>query len=144
MRVLKEFLNYLNNMDISQIVQSPVKVYEDARGTIENIESHFYGDIIYIRSKAGTARANHYHKQSGHLCYVTHGKITYMERPVGSKERPTTVDVVAGQSFWTGPMMEHIMVFNVDAEFICLSTGCRSQEEYEKDLVRLDFDLSKV
>lgn len=118
-------------------------VFTDNRGKIINIIEHFHGDVVYIISKKGVVRANHYHKTSGHFCYVTKGNIKYLERPVGSTDKPTITVYNAGEIFWTGPMLEHTMLFEdfVENEFMCFSTGNRSKEEYEKDLVRLSVNL---
>jgi len=131
-------------MDITKVIQDKLPVFEDKRGVIENVDRNFNGDIIFIRSMAGSHRALHYHLKSGHNCYVTLGEIHYYERPVGSTQKPTLYKLKAGDSFWTGSMIEHEMYFPVDSSFICLSTGCRDQNEYEHDLVRLGFYLSKI
>lgn len=127
-------------MDTTKVVQDILPVYEDVRGKIVTINQN----TLFITSNPGAIRANHWHRNSGHLCFVNKGEIWYAERPVGSKEKPTTYIIQEGESFWTGPNIEHVMKFGTYTEFICLSTGCRSQEEYEKDLVRLDFNLGEA
>jgi len=115
--------------------------FTDQRGVIEKICSN--ADVLKITSSKGARRANHYHKTTGHWCLVTEGSITYFERPVGSKDKPQVSKYQKGDIFWTGPMLEHLMLFedyNYN-EFLCFSTGARNQEDYENDLVRLEFDL---
>jgi quercetin dioxygenase-like cupin family protein len=115
--------------------------FTDARGAIN---TWLRGcDVLSVTCAPGSKRANHYHKTSGHLTIVSKGRLFYYERPVGSKECPTLTIFEVGQTVWSGPLVEHQMVFNEESEFWFFSTGCRTQEEYEKDLVRLDFDLSE-
>ena len=116
--------------------------FRDSRGTIENICEN--ADVLRIRSAAGSRRAGHYHKTTGHWCLVTKGFIQYYERAVGATTKPTVRIYNVGDVFWTGPMLEHLMVFPYESEFLCFSTGKRDKESYESDLVRLDFDLDKV
>jgi quercetin dioxygenase-like cupin family protein len=120
---------------------TPIENFEDARGNI--ITWLRKCDILSVTSKAGATRANHYHKNSGHLTIVTKGSILYYERPVGSIEKPECILYKTGDTFWTGPLIEHQMVFSEDSEFWFFSTGCRTQKDYEEDLVRLPFELSK-
>lgn len=125
---------FMNNL-------TSIEKFVDERGEITTWLKNC--DILSVTSKTGTNRANHYHKNSGHLTIVTKGSIHYYERPVGSTEKPTYKKYITGEKFWTGPMIEHQMVFDEDSEFWFFSTGCRSQNEYENDLVRLNFNLSE-
>ena len=119
----------------------PIDQFADERGIIR---TWLRGcDVLSVVSAAGTKRANHYHKTSGHLLLVTKGKLDYYERPVGSTQKPEHKIFVAGEQVWSGPMVEHQMVFQEACEFWFFSTGCRTQTEYEADLVRLPFDLSE-
>lgn len=117
---------------------------DDERGKIISIAER--ADVIKITSKLGARRANHFHKTYGHWCLVTVGSIESYERPVGSHDKPTVVWYYAGDLFWTGPMVEHLMLFPFDAvtEFYCFSVGARDRESYETDTVRLDFKLDEV
>lgn len=120
----------------------PLEQFKDDRGVISTWLRKC--DILSVTSKAGSVRASHYHKTSGHLSVVTKGSILYYERPVGSDEKPVITRYKAGDSFWTGPLVEHEMVFDEDSEFWFFSTGCRTQKEYEEDLVRLEKKLSDI
>jgi quercetin dioxygenase-like cupin family protein len=131
-------------LNMQNPLESTVEMFADNRGTIQNVFKDFQGDILKIVSVDGAKRANHYHKTTAHLCYVTYGSIKYYERPVGKDCKPKAYRFIEGDFFWTGPMMEHIMVFDEPTEFLCFSTGKRTKEEYEADLVRLDFQLDEV
>lgn len=113
--------------------------YVDDRGTIQNILLQSVNSVVIIDSKAGTVRANHYHKTDWHYCYVVRGRIRYYERPIGSKDMPDPLDLGPGSLFFTPPMVEHAMVFTEDTEFLTLSKNTRTHEGHEEDLVRVDF-----
>lgn len=120
-------------------------VFTDDRGTILRLTDKSVGGVQLITTKAGARRASHWHREDGHLCTVVSGRIDYYERPVGADLHPK-MDVKhssfsPGESFFTGPNMEHEMHFPEDTVFICMSNKHRTPEEYEKDLVRLQVPL---
>lgn len=118
-----------------------MKTYTDKRGSIVD---HGNG-VQQIDSVAGAVRANHFHRTSGHDCYLTEGSLNYYERPVGSKDKPTKVTITAPALFSTGPMIEHTMAFVEDSTFVCVRTGgSYTPEEYEADIVRFDHNLEEV
>lgn len=114
------------------------KPFVDERGRILPLLSCPMGSCVVIESKKGAVRANHYHKTDWHYCYVLSGSIDYYERPVGSKEDPIHTHVRAGSMLYTGPMVEHAMVFTEDTVFITLGKNSREQNDYEHDVVRID------
>ncbi len=111
--------------------------HEDARGYIQPLVDLPMKSASLIFSKKGTVRANHYHRTDWHFCYVVSGRIRYSHRPAGSEAPPETVEVRAGQMFFTPPMVEHAMVFPEDTLFLTLSRNPRDQESYEADVVRI-------
>jgi quercetin dioxygenase-like cupin family protein len=111
--------------------------YVDSRGIIQNLVHHELGSAVIISSNAGAVRAEHWHKEDFHYCYLISGELLYCERPVGSKEEPTKTLIKPGQLFFTGPNVEHSMYFTEDSVFMTLGKLSRTHEEYEKDLVRL-------
>jgi dTDP-4-dehydrorhamnose 3,5-epimerase-like enzyme len=112
--------------------------FADARGAILPLVDVPMKSCVLISSKRGTVRANHYHRTDWHYCYVLSGRIDYYHRPVGSKERPQRVTLEQGQMFFTGPMIEHAMVFPEDTVFLAFGRNSREQEVYEADVVRVD------
>ncbi|MGN7612839.1 cupin domain-containing protein, partial [Magnetococcales bacterium HHB-1] len=88
-------------------------------------------------SKKGALRANHYHKNSWHYCYVIKGSIDYYHRPQGSKEPPEHILVKKGEMVFTPPMVEHAMKFPEDTLFLTLDNSPRDQESYENNVVRV-------
>lgn len=118
------------------------KTFTDARGTISNILTAPCGSVVLITSEPNTVRANHWHKEDAHLCYVVSGSVHYYERAVGSTDLPDYVHIKAGQSFITGPNREHAMKFTERTVFLTLGKLSRTPKEYEADLVRLTIPLA--
>jgi dTDP-4-dehydrorhamnose 3,5-epimerase-like enzyme len=119
------------------IVPMP-KQFADARGSILPLADEEMKSAVFITSKKGSIRANHYHQTDWHYCYVFSGSIDYYFRPVGNKQPPKHVKVKTGEIFFTPPMVEHAMCFPEDTAFVCLGRNSRAQEVYEADVVRVD------
>jgi hypothetical protein len=125
----------------NRLITIGIKNFTDNRGTILD----FGNGVQIIDSYARASRASHWHRSSGHDCYLTKGSLNYYERPVGSKDKPTKVHIVAPARFSTGPMVEHTMVFVENSTFVCVRTGgSYTPEEYEADIVRFDHNLEEV
>lgn len=121
-----------------EVVTKPRLVADDARGIIEELVSGHFNSVLRITSKAGAVRANHYHKQDSHMCYLTYGKIRYVWRPAEDESAPLQeVIITPGQLFFSPPMIAHAMEFLEDSEFYAFTSRPRGQEEYEEDLVRV-------
>ena len=117
--------------------------FADVRGKIQPLVDVMMRSAVLIESKAGSLRANHYHKTDWHYCYVLSGTIEYIHRPTGSNKEPETIIVDKGEMVFTPPMIDHAMKFPVDTVFLTLSRNPRDQETYEADVVRVDFVPSK-
>ena len=117
--------------------------FADVRGKIQPLVDVLMRSAVLIESKAGSLRANHYHKTDWHYCYVLSGTIEYIHRPTGSNKEPETIIVNRGEMVFTPPMIDHAMKFPVDTVFLTLSRNPRDQETYEADVVRVDFVSSK-
>ncbi len=111
--------------------------FEDARGSIHVIAHEHNGSVAVITSAPHVERANHYHKEDYHYCYVIYGQIHYYERVVGDSAAPKLTVYDAGSIFYTPPMVEHCMYFTMPTAFVTLGGKTRKQEEYEADLVRI-------
>jgi len=112
--------------------------FADERGFIQTLLNEHNGSIVVIDTIPNVQRANHYHKHDYHYCYIISGKIIYYERPAGSKEPPTKYEYIAGDMFYTPPMVEHCMYFPEKTIFVTLSGGTRLMVDYENDLVRVE------
>jgi quercetin dioxygenase-like cupin family protein len=115
--------------------------YIDDRGLIQSLVSLDEPKIqsaVIIESKKESVRANHYHKEDWHYCYLISGSIDYYYRDVDDKSEPTVVRINPGDVFFTPAMLEHAMYFNEDSIFLTLGGDTRTPEAYEADLVRVD------
>ena len=114
------------------------KPFVDGRGSIKPLVDITMKSAVMIDSKAGSLRANHYHKTDWHYCYVVSGQIEYIHRQTGSDQEPKTIIVSEGEMIFTPPMVDHGMKFPVDTVFLTLSRNPRDQESYEADVVRIN------
>lgn len=96
--------------------------------------------ILYITSKAGTERGNHFHKSDAHFVYCLSGKFIYSEKDMGSpKAKVESVTLNPGDIVLSKPMHAHSMKFLEDTIFLAFTTERREQDQYEGDTVRLNF-----
>jgi len=94
--------------------------------------------VLYITSKAGSVRSNHYHKTDAHYIYMITGSMEYYEKPVdGAEDQVEKVIVKAGDIIYSPPMRVHATKFLEDSSFIALSINSRHQAAYEEDTVRV-------
>lgn len=116
-------------------LQSP---FVDKRGSIQPLVDLIMKSAVMIESKAGSLRANHYHKTDWHYCYVISGRIEYFHRKLNSLKKPDLIIVEKGNMVFTPPLVEHCMKFPEDTIFLTLSRNPRDQETYEADVVRVN------
>ena len=116
-----------------------IKPFIDTRGTIQPLVDEMMQSAVLIESKAGSIRANHYHKTDWHYCYVISGQIEYLHRPTGSSIEPEIINVLKGEMVFTPPLIDHGMRFPVDTVFLALGRNPRDQATYEADVVRVNF-----
>ena len=112
------------------------KPFVDQRASIQPLVDLMMKSADMIESKAGTLRANHYHKTDWHYCYVIKGRIEYFHREVNSKKKPELIIVEKENMIFTPPMVEHCMKFPIYTLFLTLSRNPRDQKTYEEDVVR--------
>ena len=125
----------MKNWPINPLVDME-KPFVDVRGSIQPLVDSLMKSAVMIESKAGSLRANHYHKTDWHYCYVINGKINYYHRQLNSNREPELLVVEKGRMVFTPPMVEHCMKFPEDTLFLTLSRNHRDQETYEADVVR--------
>ena len=132
----------LTKKEMEQWPSSPLvkleKPFVDVRGSIQPLVDLMMRSAVMIESKAGSLRANHYHKTDWHYCYVISGQIRYFYKDLNSKQKPKLLIVDKGNMVFTPPLVEHCMKFNVDTLFLTLSRNPRDQEAYEEDVVRVN------
>ena len=92
-----------------------------------------------IVSKKNTWRANHYHKTDWHFIYVLDGAFEYYYRKTHSNEKIKKIIVKKNQLLFTGPLVDHAMLYTEETKILVLSKNPRDQKTYEEDTVRIDF-----
>ena len=112
------------------------KPFVDLRGSIQPLVDSIMKSAIMIHSKAGSLRANHYHKTDWHYCYVISGKMHYYHKKLNTEKSPELLIVEKGNMVFTPPLVEHCMKFPEDTLFLTLSRNPRDQETYELDVIR--------
>lgn len=94
--------------------------------------------VLRITSKAGTIRANHYHKKDHHYIYMESGAAEYSERPSDDESVPVeTVKIGPGDLVLSNPRIIHAVKFLEDTVFYSFTTEKREQDQYEGDTVRI-------
>ena len=114
------------------------KPFEDDRGCIQPLVDLMMRSAVMIHSKAGSLRANHYHKTDWHYCYVIYGKIEYFYKEVDSNKKTELLIAGKGSMIFTPPLVEHCMKFPEETLFLTLSRNPRDQKTYEEDVVRVN------
>jgi quercetin dioxygenase-like cupin family protein len=109
----------------------------DVRGSIQPLVERVMRSAMYITSKKGAVRGNHYHKTDWHYCYMVSGAMEYYYRPTGSSKAPELLIVKTGQMVFTPPRVDHAMKFLKDTAWLTLSRNPRTPEAYESDVVRI-------
>jgi quercetin dioxygenase-like cupin family protein len=122
---------------VGPVVSLPAP-FIDQRGEIQTLVDGGINSVQIITSKAGTVRANHYHKTDSHHMYVIKGTMKYFHRPAGDTSEPSWIYVKEGQMVFSPPMVEHAVEFIEDSVFLNITGKPRDQGSYEDDLVRVD------
>ena len=112
--------------------------FVDSRGSIQTLVQAAITSVQVITSKADTLRANHWHRADSHYMYIVSGVMKYYHRAVGSKEKPTSYLLHAGDIVYTPSHVEHAAEFPEDCVFLNITTGPRDQTSYENDIVRIE------
>ena len=134
-------------MNEEKVILPKLDSFTDARGTIQRLfEGKEFSSLMMIESKAGAVRANHWHRESYHLSHLLWGAMLYyeLEPEKKDKEGPKIYNIMPGDSFFTKAVIFHSMEFMCDSGLLVASYLGRDMESYEKDTVRLDFDLTKL
>ncbi len=117
--------------------------FVDARGAITKILDDGKTaprSILLITGKAGTVRANHYHKTDSHYVYLYSGKMEYFEKPVdGDASTVESTLMETGDMIYSPSMRVHAFRFIEDSVWVVLAMNSRSQKDYEADTVRVPF-----
>lgn len=127
-------------MSIKLIKAKPEFV--DERGYITRLidqDDYPIRAILYISSKAGTTRGNHYHKKDVHYVYCLSGKFRYSAKDMNKKNsKVESVVMKPGDLVLSPPTVAHAMDFLEDTVFLAFTTERRDHKKYEEDTVRLN------
>jgi oxalate decarboxylase/phosphoglucose isomerase-like protein (cupin superfamily) len=116
--------------------------HKDNRGEIIDVmvkEKIEY--VTLITSVAGSARGNHYHKETVQWVYILRGKIKLLTQMPGGPVVETILE--KGTLAMTAPMERHAMIAMKNSAFMVFTRGKRGGENYEKDTYRLSKPLQK-
>lgn len=109
------------------------KVYEDERGTIEDLVVAEHFSLTRIFTRYGAVRGNHVHDFTTQWTYVTHGKLE-VASPAGTRYLQTSelhVDL---------PGVPHAWKAMTDTTCLVLTEGPRAAD-FESDTRRLEEPL---
>ena len=113
--------------------------FVDKRGKIIPICDKIMKSASLITTKKNQWRANHYHKKDWHYIYVIYGKFEYYFRKTGSKKKPKKLIIKKNDLLFTGPKIDHAMLYTEKTAILVLSKNPRDQKTYEADTVRINF-----
>ena len=116
--------------------------FKDKRGFIARLidqDKFPLHSVLYIKSKKGTVRANHYHTKDVHYVFCVSGRFRYWEKDMRkAKAKLESVILKPGDMVLTQPMVAHAMEFLADTVFLAFTTEGRSQKQYEQEVVRIE------
>lgn len=114
--------------------------FEDSRGIIQNILNEPINAVAIIKSKAGSVRSNHWHRENDHYLYILSGSLEYYERNInenGKNIKP--IIYKTGEMFYTPPQKVHKVCFLEETILLSLGKNIKTHEAHEADLVREEF-----
>ena len=109
--------------------------FVDARGEIHNLFEGHLGHVAMITSKAGTVRANHYHKKDHQYIYLISG--AYESHSVDTRDtsKRQVLQVKPGDIVETPAYIAHAQKFTQDSVFLAFTTLERESGKYEEDTI---------
>ena len=113
--------------------------YSDERGIIQPLCDLNMKSASLIVSKPNSWRANHYHKEDWHFIYVMDGSFEYYFKKTNTNDEIKKKIVKRGELLFTGPMIDHAMLYSKETKILVVSKNPRDQKTYEEDTVRIDF-----
>jgi len=112
-----------------------VEVIVEERGKIIPIADGQFKSVIYIQSKKGAVRANHYHRTDSHVMYLLNGKARYVEALMDEAAGIVLDRIVGpGERIVTQALVPHAMEFLEDTEMIVCANNVRDYDAYMSDI----------
>jgi hypothetical protein len=138
----KELVGYFKESDFANYPYVSVpQIFEDARGEIRNLADGTIGDVAIISSNSGAIRANHFHHEDWHLCYLVSGEMEYFWSTNLDDRKPQSVIVKSKEMVFTPARTPHKIVFKANSIFLSISKLSRISENYERDTFKLTEDF---
>jgi quercetin dioxygenase-like cupin family protein len=109
----------------------------DSRGEIKNLADGVIGDVALITSNTGAIRANHYHQNDWHLCYLLSGKMKYFWSENLGDQKFGSTEVGSGEMVFTPMKSPHKIEFLENSVFLSISKLSRISEKYDEDTFKL-------
>ena len=128
----------INNFEDKDLIELPEN-HSDERGFIQPLCDLEMKSASLLYSKKNTWRANHYHKSDWHFIYVLEGGFDYYYRKTNSNEKIKKKTVKKNHLLYTGPLVDHAMLYTEETKLLVVSKNPRDQKTYEEDTVRIDF-----
>ena len=91
-----------------------------------------------IYTKPNQWRANHYHKKIGILFMLSKVSLSITSKKLMLMKKFKKNNYWRSTTF-TGPMIDHAMLYTKETEILVVSKNPRDQKTYEEDTVRIDF-----
>ena len=107
----------------------------DVRGEIYNVFEGRIEHIALITSKAGSVRANHYHKEDLQYIYLLSGEYESHCCDVRNPNNRQVLTVKPGDIVETPAFIAHAQKFTKDSVFLALTTRQRESGKYEEDTI---------
>ena len=130
--------DYLNT-DIIDLKEK----FGDNRGFIQPLCDLNMKSASLIYTEKNQWRANHYHKKDWHFIYVINGEFEYYFRKTDTEDEIKKKIIKKGELLFTGPMIDHAMLYTKETQILVLSKNPRDQITYENDTVRIEFMSNK-
>lgn len=140
-----ELAGYFKDSDFSSYPYVAVpQIFEDARGEIRNLADGTIGDVAIISSNSGAVRANHFHHDDWHLCYLVSGEMEYFWSTSLDERKFQSTIVKSKEMVFTPARTPHKIVFTENSIFLSISKLSRISENYERDTFKLTEDFFKL
>ncbi len=116
--------NYYLDKDIIKLPNG----YDDERGIIQPLCDLNMKSASLIVTKPNSWRANHYHKKDWHFIYVLEGEFEYYYKKTNSDEKVKKIIVKKDQLLFTGPLVDHAMLYTEETKLLVVSKNPRDQK----------------
>jgi quercetin dioxygenase-like cupin family protein len=99
----------------------------DHRGSVVDlIGDQAIRRLIFVVSKKGSVRGNHFHRKAGHFVYIVEGRIRLVVR---AEKKVRRHNLAAGTVVWIPPLVEHAFYAVTDSKALEYSDGPYSPDD---------------